>query len=158
MTPSPPPRGKVGESPLILGYAGLFPQVAALATCFFGRDTDVGPMFAFAYAALILSFLGGIWWGFAMNSGRDQGRIATLAVIPSLFGALLILLSISHILSLGCALVLMGSAVMMTLLIDRRLVANDIAPRGWMALRIPLSIGLGSLTILCGVLCALSGS
>ena len=153
-----PARGSVGESPLILGYAGLFPQIAAVATCVFAGDSDVGPMFAFGYAALILSFLGGIWWGFAMRTGTHQGRIATLAVLPSLFGALLILLSIAHILPLGLALVLMGSAVIMTLLIDRRLVSDDIAPAGWMALRVPLSVGLGALTILCGILCGLSGS
>jgi hypothetical protein len=153
-----PARGSVGESPLILGYAGLFPQIAAVATCVFGKDSDVGPMFAFAYAALILSFLGGIWWGFAMRSGQQQGRIATLAVLPSLFGALLILLSIARVLPMGLALVLMGSAVIMTLLIDRRLVDGDIAPAGWMALRVPLSIGLGGLTILCGIICSLSGS
>jgi hypothetical protein len=151
-------RGSVGESPLILGYAGLFPQIAAVATCFFAAESDVGPMFAFAYAALILSFLGGIWWGFAMRSGRDQGRIATLAVLPSLFGALLILLSIAHVLPLGLALVLMGSAVITTLLIDRRLVESAHAPTGWMTLRVPLSIGLGGLTILCGIICGLSAS
>ncbi|MGP7794798.1 DUF3429 domain-containing protein [Sphingomonas sp. CLY1604] len=144
-------RGSVGESPLILGYAGLLPQVAATATCLFGGSGDLGPMFAFGYATLILSFLGGIWWGFAMRTSEGQGRIATWAVLPSLFGAGLILLSIAHILTLSWALVLLGSAVMMTLLIDRRLVERHIAPTGWMALRIPLSVGLGVLTILCGI-------
>ena len=146
----------VGESPLILGYAGLLPQIAAAATCFFGGTSDIGPMFAFGYATLILSFLGGIWWGFAMMTAEGQGRIACWAVVPSLFGAGLILLSIAHVLSLNWALVLLGSAVMMTLLIDRRLVDAHIAPDGWLAMRIPLSIGLGTLTILCGVICGVS--
>ena len=151
-------RGSVGESPLILGYAGLFPQIAAVATCFFSAESDVGPMFAFAYAALILSFLGGIWWGFAMRATQRQGHIATLAVLPSLFGTGVILLSIAHVLPLGLALVLMGSAVITTLLIDRRLVDTAHAPTGWMTLRIPLSVGLGGLTILCGIICGLSAS
>ncbi|MFN3435555.1 MAG: DUF3429 domain-containing protein [Sphingomonas sp.] len=146
-------RGSVGESPLILGYAGLLPQVAATATCGFGGAGDLGPMFAFGYATLILSFLGGIWWGFAMHAATGQGRIATWSVLPSLFGATLILLTIAHILSLAWALVLLGSAVIITLLIDRRLVDRHIAPAGWMALRIPLSVGLGTLTILCGIAC-----
>jgi len=145
--------GAVGESPLILGYAGLLPQIAALATCAFGMDSDMGPMFAFGYATLILSFLGGIWWGFAMRSSSGQGQIASLAVLPSLFGSALILLSIAHVLPLAWALVLLGSAVIGTLLIDRRLVEDGIAPAGWMAMRIPLSVGLGALTILCGILC-----
>lgn len=150
--------GSVGESPLILGYAGLFPQIAAVATCVFAGDSDIGPMFAFGYAALILSFLGGIWWGFAMRATERQGHIATLAVLPSLFGTGVILLSIARILPMGWALVLMGSAIVTTLLIDRHLVADHVAPAGWMALRIPLSIGLGALTILCGIVCGLSAA
>lgn len=146
-------QGTVGESPLILGYAGLLPQIAAVATCVFSPEGDVGPMFAFGYATLILSFLGGIWWGFAMRSTDGQGRIATWAVLPSLFGAALILLSIAHVLAMSWALVLLGSAVMLTLMIDRRLVDSHIAPAGWMALRVPLSIGLGVLTIVCGAVC-----
>jgi uncharacterized membrane protein len=148
----------VGESPLILGYAGLLPQVAAVATCFFGGSSDIGPMFAFGYATLILSFLGGIWWGLAMSAREAQGRIACWAVIPSLFAAAVILLSIGHVLAMGWALVLLGCAVMLTLLADRRLVEAHVAPDGWMALRVPLSIGLGALTILCGILCGLQGS
>lgn len=150
--------GAVGESPLILGYAGLLPQIAALATCAFGMDSDMGPMFAFGYATLILSFLGGIWWGFGMSASVEQGRIAGIAVLPSLFGAALILLSIAHVLMLGWALVLLGSAVIATLLVDRRLVACGVAPAGWMGMRVPLSVGLGTLTILCGILCGAAGS
>lgn len=156
------PAGSVGEAPLILGYAGLLPQIAAVATCAFGGDSDIGPMFAFGYAILILSFLGGIWWGFAMRTGEGseatwgQGRIATWAVMPSLFGSALILLSIAHVVPMSLALVLLGSAVMLTLLVDRRLRDAGHTPEGWMALRIPLSIGLGSLTILAGVLCGVT--
>nr|WP_277998603.1 DUF3429 domain-containing protein [Sphingomonas liriopis] len=142
---------------MILGYAGLFPQIAAVATCVFAPESDMGPMFAFGYATLILSFLGGIWWGFAMRTA-NQGQIASIAVLPSLFGAGLILLSIAHVLPLGWALALMGSAVMLTLLIDRRLVEEHIAPAGWMSLRAPLSIGLGVLTIGCGIVTGIATS
>lgn len=161
-------RGHVGESPLILGYAGLLPQIAAVATCVFGSDSDIGPMFAFGYAIMILSFLGGIWWGFAMRTPEaddgdvavawGQGRIACWAVIPSLFGAALILLSVGHIIPMHWALVLLGSAVVTTLLIDRRLSDAGHAPAGWMAMRVPLSVGLGGLTILSGILCGVSAA
>lgn len=161
---APANRGHVGEAPLILGYAGMLPQIAAVATCAFASDSDIGPMFAFGYATLILSFLGGIWWGFAMrttesgsDSGWGQGRIAIWAVIPSLFGAALILLSIAHIIAMHWALVLLGSAVIMTLLVDRRLRDGGHAPDGWMAMRVPLSVGLGGLTILSGILCGVAG-
>ena len=150
---SPSITGAVGESAMILGYAGLLPQVSAAATCAFDQTTQTGGMFAFGYAALILSFLGGIWWGFAMCAGVRQGEIACLAVAPSIVAACLILLSVGGVISLSLALVLLGVAVLLTLLVDRRLTEQGITPSGWMALRVPLSLGLGSLTIAIGALC-----
>lgn len=153
----PDSPGSVGEAPLILGYAGLLPPIATLAICSFEGGTTIGPLFSFGYATLILSFLGGIWWGFAMRLPHDQGRIAAWAVVPSLVGAGLILLSIAHVLPIGWALALLGSAVMLTLPVDRRLTTMGVTPAGWMAMRVPLSIGLGALTILCGVMSSLMG-
>jgi NhaP-type Na+/H+ or K+/H+ antiporter len=48
----------------ILGFAGLLPQIAALlALLVLGpRWHGAAVIVAFAYAALILSFLGGMWW------------------------------------------------------------------------------------------------
>jgi len=145
--------GTVGESAMILGYAGLLPQVAAAATCAFDQTMQTGAMFAFGYATLILSFLGGIWWGFAMLVGGRQGGIACFAVAPSIIAAGLILLSVAGVVALPLALVLLGTAVLLTLLVDRRLTTQGITPEGWMALRVPLSVGLGGLTIGIGALC-----
>ena len=49
-------------------------------------------------------------------------------------------------------LVATGVAILMTLPVDRYLVRAGDAPRGWMRLRIPLSVGLGGLTIVAGYL------
>ncbi|WP_267395758.1 MULTISPECIES: DUF3429 domain-containing protein [unclassified Sphingomonas] len=150
-------RGRVGEAPLILGYAGLLPQTAALATCFFESADKIGAMFAFGYGVLILSFVGGIWWGFAMrahegaSSSPSQGAVASAAVTPSLLATLLILLAVVRMIPLAWALVLLGSAIITTLLFDRKLAQAGLTPEHWMEMRIPLSIGLGLLTILCGV-------
>lgn len=150
---TPASIGTVGESAMILGYAGLLPQVAAAAVCALDQTAQTGGIFAFGYAALILSFLGGIWWGFAMCAGVRQSEIACLAVMPSIVAAGLILLSVGGIISLSLALVLLGIAVLLTLLVDRRLTTQGITPDGWMALRVPLSIGLGSISIIIGMLC-----
>ncbi|WP_232834115.1 MULTISPECIES: DUF3429 domain-containing protein [unclassified Sphingomonas] len=142
---------------MILGYAGLLPQVAAVAITVFDPRLGLGAMFAFGYAALILSFLGGIWWGFAMQAAhgevedRGQGRIAGLAVAPPLVASALILLTICRVLPVGWALVLMGVALFLTLRVDRWLATTGVAPKGWLAMRGPLSIGLGLLTIACGL-------
>jgi hypothetical protein len=41
---------------------------------------------------------------------------------------------------------------MLTLPVDRRLVATGEAPTGWMGLRVPLSLGLATLTILAAMM------
>jgi hypothetical protein len=108
---------------------------------------------ALIYAWLILSFLGGIWWGFAMRREAGQGKLAALAVVPSLVALLFAILSVATpILPWVC--VSTGAAVLLTLLVDRQLVSGGDAPEGWMGLRIPLSVGLGSLLILDGWLLA----
>ncbi len=150
--------GAVGEIAVILGFAGLMPQVAAMATCLFDGTSDLAAMFAFGYGVLILSFIGGIWWGFGMNlpAGDDscpgQGSVAAIAVVPSLAATALVFLSVTHILPMRWALVILGSTIMTTLIVDRRFSACGMTPHGWMALRIPLAIGLGVATTACGIL------
>ena len=45
-------EGTVGETSVILGFAGLMPQVAAMATCVFDGTSDLAAMFAFGYGVL----------------------------------------------------------------------------------------------------------
>ena len=84
-----------------------------------------------------------------MRRMNGQGRLAIVAVMPSLVAMLLIG---ALALSKAWALVAIGCAILLTLLIDRHLVVTGEAPAGWMSLRIPLSSGLGLLTILAGLL------
>lgn len=153
---------QVGRGALALGYAGLLPQVAAVALIGLGRrdPTDLawipamlGYGLALVYGAVILSFLGGIWWGWAMARTTGQARLAVLAVLPSLVGVACIgTVALWPFPLTGWPAVALGSALMLTLLVDRRLVATGEAPAGWMRLRTPLSLGLGVLTIAAGVL------
>jgi hypothetical protein len=48
--------------------------------------------------------------------------------------------------------VVLGVSLVGALLVDRALVRSGIAPPGWMALRVPLSLGLGVLTMLAAAL------
>jgi hypothetical protein len=139
----------VGRAAFALGFAGLLPQGAAALVAGLGYFS--GGVVALAYAALILSFLGGMWWGFAMFTRVAQPVLVTLAVVPSLVaGAILALAAVD----LPIGLVAMGCAILLTLPVDRALVARGIAPANWMRLRIPLSVGLGALTIVAGALAA----
>ena len=134
----------------MLGFAGLLPQMLAAALCASGDPYGMGHMLAFGYSALVLSFVGGIWWGFAMRRESGQAELAALSVVPSLVG-LLLLLAMAAFLPTGWALVAVGSAIIGSLLVDRWLEASGDAPPGWLRFRQPLSIALGVLTIVAGI-------
>ena len=141
--PNPP---VVGRTARLLGGAGLLPQLGAvlLQARYHG---DAGAILAFGYASLILSFLGGMWWGFAMHRTERQRVLAAVAVIPSLVPVALAPLVV--VLD-GWRWPLIGVAValMLTLLVDLRLVERGDAPDKWMGLRVPLSCGLALLTVI----------
>lgn len=144
--------GSIPALPRWLGLAGLSPQAACVALLYAGPGEwrAAALALAFAYAALILSFLGGMWWGIAAAAPAAQRRKAlgwlwVAAVMPSLV-------------ALGCflpwalgwawpepSLVMLAAALWLSLGVDARLGA--LAPRWWMALRVPLSVGLGLLTL-----------
>lgn len=138
--------------PRWLGLAGLLPQFTCVAVLYAGPAEwrEAALAIAFAYAALILSFLGGMWWGIAAAAPAAQRRKALgwlwiAAVLPSL-----VALACFLPWALGWAwpepsLVMLGGALLVSLGVDAKLGA--LAPRWWLALRVPLSTGLGLATI-----------
>lgn len=143
--------GAVSSAARLLGYAGLLPQLVALLLVATGVDAPLGALLAFAYALLILSFLGGVWWGLAIRRMRDQARLVLLAVVPTLAAFALIvarLLGLRHDAALGAV----GVLLLLTLLVDRSFDRMGEAPAGWLRLRTLLSVGLAALTIATGAL------
>lgn len=98
----------------VLGLAGLIPFFGAAAALWVGPPTlrGVALLALLAYAAVILSFLGGVRWG--AETARDEGPRAApliLSVLPSLlaWGALVGAASVppaSQLLLLGAGLLL----------------------------------------------------
>lgn len=136
-----------------LGFAGLAPQILLVGIAIAGPasfSTAAGEI-ALAYSGTILSFIGGAWWGIASRTQTDaHWSIWIASVIPSLigFGAI----GASAIgLPFGQSLSLTGASLIATLGIDYRLDASGVSPPGWLSLRIPLSLGLGGLTILMAI-------
>ena len=137
-----------------LGFAGLVPQAALAAIMIGGTPNLVSAAvrLALCYAALILSFIGGVWWGLAGQPGKRAGSWLWLAAVtPSLIAFA----------GLGAwifgrapvpGLTIIGIALVATLAIDARLAANGWCARGWLRLRTPLSLGLGGLSLLIAVL------
>ncbi|MBN2971222.1 DUF3429 domain-containing protein [Roseomonas aeriglobus] len=140
---------RVGGVARALGFAGLAPAVAATILIALGEPGAA--IVSVGYALLILSFLGGIWWGFAMRTPTHQAALAAIAVVPSL-AAMALGAGVMISQGSGWSLVAIGVALMLTLPVDRWLVRRGMAPAGWMALRVPLSLGLGAVTILAGAL------
>ena len=155
------PPAPVGRTAFLLGFAGLLPQIAAVLILLLGSPLFqlyqgglpvivLVPLVALTYAGLILSFLGGTWWGFAVRSADGQGRTVALAVLPSLT-AWVVGSGVTG-LSVEVQLLLMGVAIIATLPVDWYLSLQGMAPANWLRLRVPLSLGLGGLTCLLSTL------
>jgi hypothetical protein len=138
----------------LLGYAGLLPQVGVVAGLILGGPEirffalSVG----FAYAALIFSFLGGVWWGLAAAARGPVPRwVWTVAVLPSLIALASALPWAAGLAGPGPSLAVLGVFILFSAVVDLRLRSLDMTPPGWLALRLPLSVGLGALTLLAGL-------
>jgi hypothetical protein len=132
---------------LLLGLAGLIPPAVLTGIALFdaGLFAPSTPGFVRTYAAIILSFVGGSWWAFTCREERPSWLLLGIAVVPAVAGWWAIF-------TFQPAEGLFGLAVMLVaaLVVDAWLAARGLAPRWWMRLRVPLSVGLA----LC---CALSG-
>lgn len=148
MTPRPLPR-----PPLILGVAGIAPLPLCIGVAVAAPGLALPATVAGAvYAALILSFLGGLWWMEALlrQDGRALPYVA--AVLPSLIGWALLLPPLLGSGSWRRALVMLGAAILLTPLVDARIGQAGRAMPGWARLRLGLSLGLGATTIMLGLI------
>lgn len=134
---------------LRFGFAGLLPQAIAL----FLVVTDAEQRWSalavgYAYAALIFSFLGGVWWGQAIAMRNAPGWIYAAAVAPSLIALGTYVPWVIGAEWPGPSLVVLGLCLILSPLIDRAIGRSVELPTGWMRLRIILSTGLGGLTLM----------
>ena len=133
-----------------LGYAGLLPQLTCVGLVLAGHEWRYSALAGgFAYAAAIFSFLGGVWWGQALASGRAGAGAYGVAVLPSLIALALFLPWTFGWEWPGPALLYLGALIFASPLIDRAL---GFARGDFLRLRWHLSLGLGALTIVLGML------
>ena len=131
--------------PLGLGLAGLIPfwglACGLLLHGAFGLDPHALELALATYAAIIVSFLGGIRWGAAL--GRDaQGTNYAISIVPSLVAwACLLAPAPWRLALLGLAALALGP-------IDLGLVRQGLAPKWFGRLRLILSTGAGMALIL----------
>lgn len=148
MTPRPLPR-----PPLILGAAGVLPPPLCLALALLDPGLGLPTMIAGGvYAALILSFLGGLWWMEALIRQDRHALPYIAAVVPSLVGWAILLPPLLGGGSLRVALWILGGIILLTPLVDARIAPSVREMPGWGRLRLALSLGLGASTLLLGAL------
>ena len=128
-------------APLALGLAGLLPfwglALALLVHSAFGLDTAHVDMALATYAAIIVSFLGGIRWGLALRGGGEDPVPWAISVVPSLVAwAALAVPEPWRLVILGLVALVLGP-------IDLALVRSGVAPAWFGRLRLILSTGAG---------------
>ena len=138
----------------VLGLAGMLPQLVALWLLLTGSEAwyFAALSIAYAYAALILSFLGGAWWGLAAQARPAPAWVWFAAVAPSLIALASAVPWATGMPWPGPSLVMLGGALVGALAVDWQLHRSRLAPDWWMALRLPLSLGLGAATLAAGLL------
>jgi uncharacterized membrane protein YfhO len=142
---------KLPRVAFLLGLSGLLPQLLAGAVSLHPPHAAFGQFAAFLYAALILSFLGGLWWGVAAPNPNASRWLYVVAVMPSLVAFAAGLLWIIRTGSPGQSLLIVGFGLLFAPLVDWQLDQRGMVPKGWLPMRIILSTGLGVITLLLAV-------
>lgn len=123
------------------GLAGLLPFFAGSIVCWLDvswlPQRFNGPLIITAYSAVILSFLGGIRWGVAMQHGLLMHSFSVVgwAMVPSLIAWAALLLPAKTAL----AMIIIGLTIQ--LFIDYQSSRADLTPAWFMSLRLILTLG-----------------
>lgn len=134
----------------VLGLSGVLPQVLCLAAVLAEAGSPGGTVPAalgLAYAALILSFLGGLWWMAALQQGVTRAGPYGVAVLPSLLGWVALFPLALGLDVVPSALGFVGVLLLLSPLIDLYLARSIPLPAGWVRLRMMMAGGLGLLTL-----------
>lgn len=117
-----------------LGAAGLLPFMLGAALVW-GVSDEAFPYVTLAlsaYGAVIVSFLGGIYWGVAFLQPEPQGRLWMWGVTPSLLAWVGVMMPPES------GLVILGVALLLCYAVDRRLYPT-VGLERWLVLRFRLS-------------------
>ncbi|MCS6778226.1 MAG: DUF3429 domain-containing protein [Geminicoccaceae bacterium] len=141
-------RSGVPEPAALLGAAGLLPFLAGAIWSFAPGESGAWARGALAaYAAVILSFMGGVHWGLAMTASRPSFVRYGASVVPALLGWLALLLDERS------GFVVLAASFASLLAYDLGAVRSGEAPAWYPTLRWPLTVAVCT----CLVLALLAG-
>ena len=117
-----------------LGYVALLPFVVGAAAVLLAQGAAQAHAAAAlsAYAATVVSFLGGIHWGFGFRTSRPPASLFVWGVVPSLVAWAALLLP------MAAALALHAAALSACFLVDRAVYPRQDAG-AWLPLRCRLT-------------------
>jgi hypothetical protein len=128
-------RREVPPAAFSLGFLGAVPFVALAVMAFLAEPIGGWALAALlAYGAIILSFMGGVHWGWAMAADEPSFTRLGLSVVPSLLGWGGFLLAGS----VGFVVIALGFAALLWL--DLQAVAAGRAAAWYPQLRWPLTL------------------
>lgn len=146
----------IPRAAMLLGFAGVLPFLWGVASMIFEPlqaftlatlgPRFVGPFVLLSYGTVILSFMSGVLWGFAAADDGPRAALGYgLSVLPALWAFFFV----------GggpvSAAIYLIAGYLGVLGIDWLFWKNDLTPKWWMALRIPLTtivvVCLGSVII-----------
>lgn len=141
---TPAPSSVPSRTALRLGYAGALPFVllAALVWIVLPPARVYVPAMLSAYAAVIVSFLGGIHWGLAWRRPDPPPSLFVWGVVPSLVAW------VAVVMPPYAGLVVHGVMLVVCYLVDRRVYPRE-GVAAWLTLRFRLTL-LGSLSCFLG--------
>jgi Protein of unknown function (DUF3429) len=136
---------------VLLGIAGLVPVIGCGLGAM-GRSGDSERMLSalIAYGAVMLAFLGGMQWGFALPAGAEPRRQRwrlVLGVLPALIGWLALLIAL--VTPGWIALAVLTAGFIGTALAEQRSAAQDstMLPSGYHLLRWGLTVVVAAMLI-----------
>ena len=124
-----------------LGYAGLAPFIACALIMLALPDAGtrhVAGRALLGYAAVILSFLGGVHWGLVLRGAAPEraGGLLAAGVLPSLVGWVALLLPFEQ----AAAILVAGFGLLW--LYEHRVLGTAVLPADYLALRRWLTLGV----------------
>lgn len=135
---------------VILGLAGLIPFLACgLLAARVEPERATLPLIALVgYGAVILAFLGGVHWGFALDARAAGAGAATpaererlgLGVVPSLIGWAALLLVLAAVPGVALAVLIAGFVAVIA--VEARADRRGLMPPGYIWLRWALTAGV----------------
>ena len=132
-------KNAIPQIAILLGYSGASPFVAlTILSILFEESFFIEGLIV--YAAIILSFLGGIYWGAAMKNLSQNEFTASLktnlsiSVTPALLAWGILLIK-----NLKVAIILLSVGFLAQLIVDVVATKNGYFPYWYNALRIPLT-------------------